>query len=161
MSSVALNLRNERTFLRSAVVLGYKPQAGAGELLMPEGAVGQRIAVTRSATDKLVAHSNRSKNADAQIVHRNNLDQVQKHLKAIGMDIAKRKTASGDIELASVERRDTHGDGRATVSIHVHCDGSLRIDEDRLADPRCRQLVAGIDRRSNMLLSDFSLGGCK
>jgi hypothetical protein len=144
LSSVALTLRDERAFALSAVALGYKPRAVAGNVLMLESAAGQRLAVTKSASGKLVAHSNVGKKAVAQIVSQHNLEQGKRHLKALGMDLVERKTTSGEIELVGVERRDTHGDGRAAVNVRVRRDGSLLIDVDGIAGARCEQLVAGI-----------------
>jgi len=144
LSSVALTLRDERAFAQSAEALGYKLHAVAGSVLMLESATGQRMAVTKSANGRLVAHTNAGRKAVAEVVSRHNLEQGKRHLKALGMDLTERKTASGEIELVGVERRDTHGDGRAAISVRVRRDGSLLIDVGGIAGARCEQLALGI-----------------
>lgn len=144
LSSVALTLRDERAFAQSAEAAGFKPRAVAGNVLTLENATGLRLAVTKSPGGKLVAHSNAGRKVVAEVVTRHNLEQGKKHLKALGMDLTERKTASGEIELVGVERRETHGDGRAAVSLRVRLDGSLLVDVEGIAGSRCEQLVAGI-----------------
>lgn len=144
LSSVALNLRDERTFAESAEALGFRPRAVAGSVLLLESAGGQRLAVTKSTGGKLVAHSNKGRSALDQVIFQHSLQQGKKQLKTLGMRIAERKTASGEVELIGVEQTDARGDGRAAVSVRVRRDGSLHIDVDGVSGSRCEQLVAGI-----------------
>jgi hypothetical protein len=144
LSSVALTLRDERAFAQSAEAVGFRPRAVAGSVLMLESATGVRLAVAKSPSGRLVVHSNGGRKVVAEVVSRHNLEHSKKHLKALGMDLTERKTASGEIELVGVERRESHGDGRAAVSLRVRRDGSLSVDVDGIAGSRCEQLVAGI-----------------
>lgn len=144
LNSVALTLRDERAFARAAEAAGFKPRAVAGNVLTLESATGLRLAVTKSPSGKLVAHSNAGKKAVAEVVFRHNLEESKKHLKAVGMDLTERTTPSGEIELIGAERREANGDGRAEISVRVRRDGSLLIDVDGISGHRCEQLVAGI-----------------
>lgn len=143
LTSVGLHLREASTLLSTAKTLGYLPAgtALAGVTLLQD-AGGNRLAIERVATGKLVVHAGTARATQA-LLYRHTLDQVQRECVRQGMDVRVGR-AGNEVQITGVEKADCHGNGRAVVRADVRRDGTVNVDISGVKGTRCETILGAL-----------------
>lgn len=144
LTSVGLHLREASTLLSSAKALGYQPagMAPAGVTLLQD-AGGNRLAIERVATGRLVVHSGTARVTQA-LLYRHTVDQVQREFARRGMDVRIGHAGKGEVQITGVEKADRQGDGRAVVRADVRRDGTVEVDISGVKGTRCETILSAL-----------------
>lgn len=150
LNTIALHLRDAESLLRSAEKLGYQreplvqpsPTLTEQPLVLLRGAAGERLAIERNATDRLVVHTAGDRSRVQALVRQHTLDQAVEHLASKGMAVQTAALANGEMQILARERNASRRGGAATVKTQVRTDGTAWVDVDCIRGNRCENVVS-------------------
>lgn len=149
VESVGLCLREYATLLRSASRLGFEMRAPSAEmaagtrLTLLSNAAGERLAMERTAEDRIVLHAASSRAPIEKLVRQHTFDRVEEHLKRSGMSVQAKRLANGEIQVLG-SRSPTATGGAAEVRTQVRTDGTAWVDIEKVRGQECQTILSGI-----------------
>ncbi len=146
----ALNLPEPDSLVRSAESLGYVPEplarpgAPLGEqpYILLKNDRGERLALSRDASNRLVLSTAGSEERIQAVVRRHTVDRALEHLRGRGMEVRVDALPGGGTRIMARETKAAAGDGAALIDATVHRDGTAILDIDRVRGGRCSRIAA-------------------
>lgn len=152
-ASVTLKLRTMETFIKSAEDLGFKllPLNTPNVPLEAQSAIaltnkfGEKITIHKNEAGKLVVQTNSDISSVQNIVKKNSLDRVRKHLEKRYRDLRIQQRTNGEYEFVGLEDKTGPG-GQAKITIQIKVDGGVKADVSNIKGKRCETIIKDIAR---------------
>jgi len=144
LTSIGLHLREASTLLSTARSLGYQPAGLATEgVTLLQDAGGNRLAIERVATGRLIVHSGTARATQA-LLYRHTVDQVQREFARRHMEVRVGRAGKDEVQITGVEKAERQGDGRAVVRADVRRDGTVEVDISGVTGNRCEMILGAL-----------------
>jgi hypothetical protein len=149
ITTVGLQLRNPEPLVRTAERLGYQMEPSLAQStslaeqpqILLRRASGERLAIARNETGRLVVHSIGDRRRIQNLVRQHTVDRAVEHLASKGMGVQTATLPNGEVQILARERSHSKRGGSAEIKAHVHIDGTALVDVDKVRGNRCEEIV--------------------
>lgn len=145
VTSLTLHATQAEPLVRTAERLGFRwtRLAGSGESVLLAGPSGERLALGREASGRLVIHS-REKQHASRLLREHTADLVVNRLRAQGAQVKVQTRRDGSVRVEAEEADRGQRDGRARLRADVGASGQCTLDVSGIRGTRCSEFVADV-----------------